>query len=173
MMKMTLHITVLIVLCFCQGCATNFYLQKEAGPIPVPQSRGTVFVTNPNLRKEYRIVEGSGIVHLTDNSDCPNKITLDGYKPLTMCGMPFLVSLFTLGLVPVSVPQYQDFTYTLVTPDGRQNVRFHLPVYFRYSVWEGPIGLFHSNEKTLAKALAIAAQKTDNEKSQQGGGRIR
>ena len=170
---MKLRAALLTGLCLCQGCATNFYLESEARPIAKPSPGTTVFVTNPSLSEEYRILKRSGIVGLTDDPQCPNKVTLHDFQQRTQCGTPYLISFATLGVVPISLPQIEDYRYTLQTLNGTQIVRFHLPVYFRYSIWERILGVFHSDEQTLATALAIAAQKNDNERPQQGGGTLR
>jgi len=146
---------MLLAVLLLQGCATNIYLRRDApSPLPSPLPKTTVYVKNPELGKEFAALKKAGIVTLSNNPNCQCKLTLHKMEYVTQCGDPFIVTLITLGLVPVRVPVCSGFSYDLDTPQGRSIHNRRLPIDMRVSVWERIIGLFHSNEDVLAEGLA-------------------
>ena len=144
-----------------QGCATNIYLRAEAPP-RVKSSSLTVRVTNPQLEAEYVALRTSGIFTLTTDATCDNLLTLHEMRYVTRCGTPFLVTLLTLGLVPVRVPVCSAFFYDLKTSSGETTRIRRVPLDKRVSLWERPMRLFHSNASVLAEALRRSEEEVQS-----------
>jgi hypothetical protein len=141
----------MIAAIFLTGCE-NLCLESRCRRVPA-ESR-PVYVTNPELSPEYGILRASHIYPITSNSNGVSRLTL---KPLAHgggCGLGILLTVYTLGIVPVEFHDRYGFLYDLET-DGVVDRRVHhLPVYSRISIWDALLKPFHPQKRILAKALA-------------------
>ena len=134
------------------GCE-NIYVGPKcsaSGPSPL---RETVYVSNPELEHEYRILRASKIYQLTSDPNCTNCVTL---HPLSAwaCGNPMLATGCTLWTVPVRFPGRYAFCYDLKRNDSLEHWYHPLPVFIRFSLWEALLKPFHNETHALATALA-------------------
>jgi hypothetical protein len=145
---------LLVVLGMTSALAGCENLCLEQGLQTIPRQPQAVCVTNPELKREYEILQASGIYEIVDQTNGVSRLTLKPVTPGGGCGMGAVVPMFTLGIIPGIIPTHYGFQYDLET-DGVVEHRLHLlPVYTRISIWEGLLKPFHKEEKILAKALA-------------------
>ena len=112
---------------------------------------GPVFVTNPELRREYEILKGSGIYPLTDQPENARKLTLCPLRQYPVCANPLMLTGLTFGIIPGFLPGAKAFEYGLEEGGVSEHYSHRLPVYQRISVWEW---LVRSDEdKVFTEAL--------------------
>lgn len=118
------------------------------------QSKRIVVVENPELKKEYRILKKSGIFEIRDDAP-PGKATRIKLYPLQKglaCGQPILASAFTLGQLPVYLPDRYQFKFEEINQTDTTSRQFELRVAKR--VWFWDMFTFDKNfEKKSAQAL--------------------
>ena len=74
-----------------------------------------MYVTNPELRREYEILRASGIYDLSSQPDGAHLLTLHPVRQYGRCANPLLLTIFTLGIVPGVLPAARAFEYDLHT----------------------------------------------------------
>jgi len=120
----------------------------------MPRQSQLVFVTNPELKREYEILRASGIYLIVDETNGVSRLTLEPLACGGGCGLGAAASMFTLGIIPGKIPGRYSFQYELET-NGVVEHRVHfLPVYVRLSIWEGLLRPLHGEKRIFAKALA-------------------
>ena len=134
------------------GCASTLCIQSKRNPRPVSADFLLVYVTNPELEREYQILRLSGIYCLTSNLEKATHLTLKPLQQLGRCANPLLLSAVSLGIIPGWLPGNYSFEYTLEENGEFRHRRHYLPVYERISIWEWLIR--QNDEEVLAEALA-------------------
>ncbi|MCB1841249.1 MAG: hypothetical protein KDI61_13465 [Alphaproteobacteria bacterium] len=145
---------------FLAGCATNYYVNEDYYTQPKNYEKITVYVTNPD-HEAYEVLKKSEIYNLTQDSACPNKLTLTEYEVWKGgCGMPYLGTAMTLGLLPGGAPGMADLTYILES-NGTSRLYGHDMFYRdRVSLWETALYPFYHSEKAAqARALALSTRQ--------------
>ena len=134
------------------GCRSTLCLYSRDAVEPIPPDPRPVYVTNPDLTREYEILKAAGIYRLSYHSADARLLTLKRLRQSARCANPLLLSALTLGVIPGWLPGYYAFEYE-IEMDGAVQCRTHaLPVYERLSIWEWLVR--RDNDKVLAKALA-------------------
>jgi len=135
-----------------QGCAEHVY--------NVPAERAAPVIDNPIdgtilAKKEQgkdRILRESGIVRETPG----RMVYMDGFQFGAKCGMPYLGSAMTLGLVPAVVPVFANVEISTWKPGGKKvRTAYLLRMTARYSLWERFV-LWHDEDRAMARALGWA-----------------
>lgn len=141
----------LAVLLF-QGCAAHVYNlpSERATPVIDNPIEGTILAKKD--QEKDRILRESGIVREARG----RMVHLVEFKFAAKCGMPFLGSAMTLGLVPAEVPEYAHVEISTWAP-GEKKVRttYLVKMKNRYSLWE-KFAFWHDDEKAMARALGWA-----------------
>jgi hypothetical protein len=114
-----------------------------------------VYVTNPEMAREYAILKASGIYLLSGQPDGARRLTLYPVGHYFRCGNPLLLSGLTLGIIPGFLPGGRVFDYDLETDGVSERYVHHLPVWERFSIWEWL--LQRDEDKVLAEALVWSA----------------
>jgi hypothetical protein len=148
-------VTWLALPCLISGCTSNLYLDQDAPQQSPAYPKETVFVTNPEIGEAYALLRDSGIYTLTTDPSARTRLTLEPPLRIPTCGMPMIASVYTLGLMPISLPEVSHFSYTL-NREGQQATYAHdLKLYRRISVWEWLAKPFTASEHALqVEALA-------------------
>jgi hypothetical protein len=157
--RLLAYLAALIVIAFIAaaltgGCTSNLYLASNNHPTKPSRKAELVFVSNPDQQPEFDILRGSGIYRLTVQT---NDVALLTLKPLGHgggCGLGLLTTIYTLGIIPASLPARLSFNYEIEQSGTTNSYAHMLPVYERYSLWELFFKPFKSEKRTLAKALA-------------------
>ena len=137
------------------GCSSNVYLVKSDEAPLIPQKE-KVYVLNPELQYEYKILKQSNIFKLSDNKAGAKVIKLNKIveKPY-FCGTPIMGTVITLGLVPTSFPDSYIFSFEIIGTDSEESVEYILPVERTYSLYE-TFNFFHdSKEEVIAETLRM------------------
>lgn len=134
------------------GCGSTLVLQSQRTQPAITVDRPAVFVRNPQLAREYAILRDSGIYQITQDKDCPARVTLHPIRCYGACGQPLLIGAMTLGIVPVPIPAGMEFLYELETPLGIERCGHRLALSRRFSIWEWLIP--ENEEQVIAEALA-------------------
>jgi hypothetical protein len=117
----------------------------------------SVFVTNPEMQREYSILKNSEIYPLTNQPAGARKLTLLPIKHFGRCGNPIMLTILTIGIVPEVLPSAQVFEYDLETDGKIEHCVHPLPTYDRVSIWEWFAN--HDDDKVMAEALAWSSKQ--------------
>ncbi|MDE1464624.1 hypothetical protein [Spartinivicinus poritis] len=149
------YIISIVFTLFLSGCASNLYVYESEKVQSPAIEKIKVFITNPEIGKPYDILVGSGIYEITNDRENSNKLTLKPSSRNAMCGNPLIASFVTFGLVPVSLPSFIEFTYTIETQSSRAEYRHNIELYTRVSIWEWLLKPTAKNEtEVMSEALA-------------------
>ena len=133
------------------GCTTNLYLRSGTHE-KFEGGAGAVYVSNPELKNEYRILQRSEIYQLTNSPVGNRRLTLEPLGHGGGCGNPIILSIYTLGIIPSSpVGGRFSFQYEIESNGTVEHRAHYLAVYERFSLWERFIP--HNDNKVLGKAL--------------------
>ena len=113
---------------------------------------GPVFVANPQMQAEYAILKMSKIYQLTNQPTGARRLTLHPVRHLGGCGNPIILTCLTFGIIPGTLPARRVFEYDLETDGVTVQYAHFLPLYERFSIWEGLS--ITSDQKMMAKGLA-------------------
>lgn len=147
---------LLIQLCSCY--TYRIYPKAERNfEVPLPQEK--VYIINPELKKEYKILQQSGIYTFTSDSTDKSAAHIR-LKPLErwfVCGNPLIGWAILLGQMPAYLPDKHRFVFEKTAGDTVVEKRFELNITTRYWFWD----MFSKKNynKTAGKALAIQYYK--------------
>jgi hypothetical protein len=126
--------TVLALL--LSGCASTLHLASAKTALPFSDAGTPVFVTNPELKREYAVLKKSGIYRLSETPEGARRLTLRPIVQYGRCGNPLMLSILTFGIIPGFLPAAMQFGYDLETGGTFQQIVHRLPLYERYSIWD-------------------------------------
>ena len=152
----------LVALALLTGCTSTVRMmskkqlqQFDGGPRPV-------YVTNPEMHREFEILKISGIYQLSSQPDGARLLTLHPIQQYARCGNPLLLTIFTFGVLPGVLPAARAFDYALETDGVVERLEHHLPLYERVSIWEWFVT--RNEHKVFAEALAWSSpQRRDSQ----------
>src|SRR5947209_12808269 len=103
----------LIALCLLlSSCYVYQVFPREDRDYQYKGLKLTAYVENPSLKKEYTILDGSGLFQLTrDSNNASVRIRLDTMVRRLSCGEPILGSVITLGQLPVYFPDVYFYRF--------------------------------------------------------------
>src|SRR3954463_14249129 len=154
--KRALFPVLLLAGAVLSGCTSTVYFAGKKSELRrFDGGMEPVYVTNPEMTPEYRILKSSGIYRLSNDSDGARRLTLQRMGRLPVCGNPLIGTIFTLGTIPVVLPDPSFFEYELETNGSGEKVRHLLSLRERFSVWEW--ALRWNQKKAYAQALAFSA----------------
>jgi hypothetical protein len=155
-----LNLTLLLAVIFSTGCASTLHMGSKRQPQRFDGGARPVFVTNPELKREYEILQASGIYHLSTEQEEARILTLHPIRQYGRCGNPLMLTGLTLGIVPGAVPAARAFVYDLKTDGVVETYEHPLPLYERVSIWEWL--LRRDEQKPMAEALAWSSPRRPN-----------
>lgn len=145
-----------------QACATTYHAEPAAkrginspeGVVGLPP--GPWFVANKELATEYRIFRESRRFREASEPAGAISVHLHPLHRIPGCGNPLLGSLFTAGLIPVSLPHGAIFAFTAATNGRQTTYDFRLNASARTSLWDWVMKPFNSETAAYAAALQTA-----------------
>ncbi len=155
-----LHLALLVAVVFSSGCASTLHMESKRHLQRFDGGTRTVFITNPELEREYEILRASGIYRFSTERDGARLLTLHPIRQYGRCGNPLMLTGLTLGIVPGVLPAARGFEYDLETDGVTETCEHHLPLYERFSVWEWL--LRRDEQKIVAEALAWSSRRRPN-----------
>lgn len=144
---------LLLALAACSGHI--HYRGPDVAPPPAAK-RPVAYITNPELKREMKILQESQLYRLSANADAPDQITLQPLLHHGGCGNGLLGLFVTLGIVPVSIPDDYTVSYTLHDSSGTRNLSYTLRLEYTVSVWE-TFRIFSDADEELGHALRAQA----------------
>ncbi|HWJ92001.1 MAG TPA: hypothetical protein VNR87_12865 [Flavisolibacter sp.] len=159
-MKLLLYTALVAALSSCY--AYKIY-PKEDRDFEYYGEKRTAFIVNPELKKEYAVLERSGIFHLSNDSSSSNvvKIRLHKLNRNFLCGQPIVASLMTFGQLPVYFPDLYFFSFEEFDGTVTQERKFELKIAQRYWFWD--LFTFEKNfKKKAGKALLANYYRTSS-----------
>lgn len=157
---------IAVFIFFISGCTSTLkYIEQDPPPYAnqttwTDQNGSDVFVVNAKqYPKEFLILVNSGKFRIVADPDAPN-VTLNPLGGPYACGMPLLVSVFTLGLVPSSTLGPYSYSFTLNDSGVRTECEYRLVPEIRFSLWEWFRKPFVDEAGVLGECLRHTGQKT-------------
>jgi hypothetical protein len=114
--------------------------------------------------KEYKILLKSGKFKLVENPNAP-KLTLKEMRGPYSCGIPLLLSVFTLGILPSSTLSMYSFSFNVERNGEILEYDYGLRTIIRFSIWEWLRKPFVSETSVLGECLKNAIEKAHREKT--------
>ncbi len=143
---------------FLSGCSANLY--SVGGRTNLSSNHlERVYVTNSH-HPSFKILKQAKIYQLTEDPNSTKRLTLLESHRYPSCGMPMISSIFTLGLLPVSLDASEDLIYRIDEDGDPLTYRHKLNMKLRVSVWESLFKPFKSGSRTRSKALSVSERKT-------------
>ena len=147
---------VVVFLFTVSGCAGHLrYVGPEVAELPADQ-RPVAYVLNSEMKQEMAVLEASSIYKLSSDPSTPSKIRLEPMERMLACGNPLIGSMFTLGLMPVHLPDGYTMRFSEEGPLGKKEFAYVLNMHYRYSLWER-FYIFSNEDKELGAAVRAAA----------------
>jgi hypothetical protein len=150
-MKLIVLICLPVLLTSCYSYRIN---NKEYRDYKYHGERSYAYVTNPQMKKEYRILKKSGIFILTTDSLQPNcvKVNLQPLGHGFSCGMGIIPFIFTLGVLPGGVDNSCTYKFTVTKDTVTRNHAYFLNIDKRF--WWPDLVSFRKNyAKAAGKVL--------------------
>lgn len=161
-MKYGRKFIAVIFLFLLQSCTTSYHAVADKKTVLVAHEPSSeilslpVYVKNPELAYEYTIFKKSGRFTEVGEKEAKAVITLNRFESMPTCGNPLIVSMFTLGTIPVSLPYGGIYSFTAQSREQSQTYKFWLESEERTSIWEWIFKPFSSQEKALGESLKSA-----------------
>lgn len=122
---------------FLTGCTSYVVFPKHIRGMTVPENPPEAYIINPELEREYKILEISGLFSISDNRSVEISITLEPMKTdIWPCGNPRLYSAMLLGIIPAYLPDKYYYNFIEERPDTVIHHQFELKVAERFSLWD-------------------------------------
>jgi hypothetical protein len=120
------------------SCYTYHIASTETKTFKNPATKPVAYITNPELKTAYQILQAAQIFELTNDSLHVQaiRITLSPMQKKLACGNPLAASMITLGQVPVYLPDTYLFQFN--EQKGNQIIprSFPLQIQTRYWFWD-------------------------------------
>lgn len=99
---------ILIAVAALAGCASNRYIDRGYQVAQVPSFRPLVYVEDPELKKEFGVLDQSKLFQISSDPSVATHLTLTKmqFRPewnSAECGMGLMGPVFTLGIIPGEV----------------------------------------------------------------------
>jgi hypothetical protein len=97
------HLITLVALwVLCSSCYSFKIYPKEYRKLKNEHTRPNAYVINDTLKEELKILKFSELFNIVnDSSSAELKIKLYPLEQTLVCGQPFIISMLTLGQLPV------------------------------------------------------------------------
>jgi hypothetical protein len=151
-MRNALHLIFLAAMVLFSGCKSTLRVESKRHLQPFQGGARPVYVTNPELSREYEILRASNIYPIASEPENARKLTLRPMRQYGRCANPLMLCGLTLGVVPGVITAPYVFEYTLETDGVREQRAHRLPLYERFSVWEWLVP--RDDKATFSEALA-------------------
>ena len=149
--KFAPSLLLLALALLCGGCGTTLCLVSKQHLERFQSDAEPVYVTNPQIGREYEILKTSGIYQLSERPESSRKLTLHPVHQDGRCSNPLMLSAITLGIIPGFLPAGRTFEYDLDAGAGPEPYTHYLPLYERFSIWDWLVR--RDEQKVLAEAL--------------------
>ena len=144
---------IILLPVFLSGCYAYKVFPKNYRDIKVPAAAETAYVVNPELKKEMKIFQYSGLYNISNDSNCHLKIRLHKIERGFTCGNGIVGWAILLGQLPVYMPDRYKYSFEEVRADESKQLSFELQVAQRYWFWD--MFTFQKNfSKQAGKALS-------------------
>jgi hypothetical protein len=159
-MRTLRHITILISAICCCSCY-SYRIPKEYRKLENHNSKRSAYVTNKSLKKEFRILANSQLFTIVDDSvNADLKIRLYPIKRHTGCGQAGVISMLTIGQMPVV---YQDFySYHFDEIEKEKITERKLGFGITQRVWFWDMFSFNKRFEEKAGKVVLGTYKTAN-----------
>lgn len=145
------------------GCMTSLRSETKEGQIGLVQPpKELICVANPELDREYRILEWSDIYTIGKTCEHGKQVTLHKlqktnyqYGPLGQFVVVLgrLVSIGSLGILPIRAYEAYLFTYDVEDKGVARQVQYTINVQGKTSIWEIFRMPFVDEQKIIGLAL--------------------
>lgn len=123
----------IILISLLSSCYTYKVYPKAYRSLDMPSHPIKVYVENPSLKKEYKILRTSGLFEFTDLNNANITIHLDSLERFYVCGQPLIVSAMTLGQLPIHMPDRYIFRFE--ERKGNQVIEHTLELQVAKRIW--------------------------------------
>ncbi len=155
MRKVFLLIFVLLISHLFGSCYTYKVYPKEYSKLKNTAIQKTAFIINEtdSIKKELKILKASDLFVITnDSTKADVKIKLYPIQKSWVCGQPMVISMLTLGQLPIYFPDRYYYSFDEIEGDSVIKRRIELKIAQR--VWFWDMFAFRKNfEKKAGKSL--------------------
>ncbi len=146
-------ISILLLPVILSGCYAYRVFPKSYRHFEAPAATQTVYIINPELKKEFEILKAAGIYIISNDSTNHLAIKLYPMQRNFVCGQPIVGSILFLGQLPAYLPDRYQFIYEEQQDGTTRQFKYELKVATRIWFWD--MFTFQKNFKKFAgKALA-------------------
>ncbi|TXD98952.1 hypothetical protein ESY88_20765, partial [Subsaximicrobium wynnwilliamsii] len=104
-MKKTHLIILGLLAILCSSCYSYKVYPKEYRKIENDNPKRSAYIINDTLKKELEILASSELFEIiSDSSKADLKIKLYPIKQSFVCGQPIILSMLTVGQLPITLP---------------------------------------------------------------------
>ena len=144
------------------SCVSNLHVDRGDGPpLRTRGERIQVFVANPELKKELKVLRHSRLYRLTDDPSVDVHIRLEPIRLRHMgCSMGMLPATYTLGILPGGRPVTYEFSYVAMSGGSETLHAYELYGVYLCCIWELPFKPFKRENRALGVMLRRSALRT-------------
>ncbi len=160
-MSIEMRVTLLILVGIAFfGCgARNLYPRGKTLELPYRFPGGRVFVDNPGKTEEFAILRASGIFEISNDANEAIHLTLHRRELRYGCGTPYVLTFFTFGLVPATMPADSVFSYSISDGGTSREFSFQLDMIEKVSPLQYLFKPFKDEIETLGSVLRTEYSK--------------
>lgn len=154
-------ITISVFLVLLSSCYSYKIYPIEIRNYTYSGDRKKAYVLNPQLKKEYKILQSSNIFEIvSDSLDITAiKINLQPLKKRYACGQPITASLITLGQVPVLLPDCYKYSFEEIA--GTNSTSHFIEMHIATRVWFWDMFIFKKKFNQKAGQVLLAKYYAD------------
>jgi hypothetical protein len=148
-MKKTHFIALVFFSVLCSSCYSYKIFPKEFRELENHNQKPIVYILNDSLKKEYAILKSSELFEIiSDSTKAHIKIKLHPIERAFVCGQPIVVSMMTIGQLPVYLPDRYFYRFDEIENGKTLERKLELKITKRIWFWD----MFAFNKKFEEKA---------------------
>ena len=136
-MKSKYLITLVILSILCSSCYSFKIYPKEYRKLKNEHTRPNAYVINDTLKEALKILKFSELFNIVkDSSSVELKIKLYPLKQTLVCGQPFIISMLTLGQLPVYLHDVYSYKFDEIVNGMVTKRKLDLKIAQRVWFWD-------------------------------------
>ena len=151
-------IYILLISIFCSSCATIYSPSISISDLPDINPQKTVFIENPELKFEYKVLKYSGLYQFSPDPYSNLHVRL---LPIQRGARPgeldILLTFLTFGIIPSYSMTGIYYKYLIIEGDKATEMEYFLSGTYQTSLWSNFKENYVEDEKTYGLMLRAQA----------------